>query len=794
MKPAGEAEEASVDSTVRRQSGWVRCGVAVLALVLSLGGCDSLRSTRHGPLIDAAEEPGQPAPTVTKAAAAPSTEIGDATIKPSIAAAPQIYRGSGFVAAASNGDTIVDGEGGGITLNFVNADIREVIDAILGDMLRQAYVIDPRVQGTVTVRTSRPLKTEDILPVLEDVLTMNGAALVKSGEAYRIVPLDQATSFRIQPGFGVHIIPLKYAAAEAVRGAVEPFVPPGRTLRTDVARNLLIFTGTGAEAHDLEELIQVFDVDWMAGMSFAIFPLQSTEAKKVVEELNQVFGQNFDSPLSDIVQFVPIERQNSILVITPQAAYLDKAAAWIERLDRGEGNVDQRIYVYLVQNGRAKDIAAVLAEVFGATTGGAGGLGPEGVAPGLAPMEMTGYPRSGTPELKSGTQRELRSGSETQGELRSGTQAAPAPAEPARTADVAAPGENVAAEPAVASAAESVVGPGAGEGISVGAEEGIRIVADERNNALVIRATPVQFRMIEAALKQLDLVPLQVLIEATIAEVTLNDQLKYGLQWFFVNGDFTLSFSDAALIPAAVVPGFNFLATPSDARIVLSALSSITDVRVISSPQLMVLDNESARLQVGDQVPIATQSAVSVTDPEAPIVNSIEYRDTGVILDIIPHVNASGLVVIDIIQEVSSVIETKTSGIDSPTIQQRQIESSVAVQSGETIALGGLIRDANSNDVSGIPLLSEIPILGNLFKTTDNKAQRTELLILLTPRVVRDSQDARDVTDELRGRFPALKPLELSIHRPQMPPTQQKQKQKQPQQEPQELPQPLPPQ
>ena len=361
---------------------------------------------------------------------------------------------------------------------------------------------------------------------------MNGAALIRSAEAFRVVPSDQATGFRMQQGFGVHIIPLQYAAAAAVRSAIEPFVPPGRTVRIDAARNLLIFTGTGAEARDLEKLIEVFDVDWMTGMSFAIFTLQTAEAKRLTQELEQVFGESFDGPLSEIVQFVPIERLNSILVITPQAAYLDKAAAWIERLDRGEEGVDQRIYVYLVQNGRAKDIAAVLDEVFGAGRANGGLLDAGALAPGLAPIELTDYPRSPTPELRNSTER-----------------AAAAAAEDADGASA----DEIAAEPAVVSATEGAVG----EGIAVGAEEGIRIVADERNNALVIRATPAQFRMVQAALRQLDLVPLQVLIEATIAEVTLNDQLKYGLQWFFVNGDFTLSFSEAAaLIPAAVVPGF----------------------------------------------------------------------------------------------------------------------------------------------------------------------------------------------------------------------------------------------
>ncbi|MGH6879774.1 MAG: type II secretion system protein GspD, partial [Hypericibacter sp.] len=207
-------------------------------------------------------------------------------------------------------------------------------------------------------------------------------------------------------------------------------------------------------------------------------------------------------------------------------------------------------------------------------------------------------------------------------------------------------------------------------------------------------------------------------------------------------------------------PGFSYVFSSNDARVVLNALTSITDVRVISAPQLVVLDNEQARLQVGDQVPIATQQATSVTDPNAPLVNTIEYRDTGVILEVIPHVNSSGLVTLDITQEVSDVAETKSSGIDSPTIQQRQITSTVAVQTGETVALGGLIRDRHSEGVTGIPLLSDIPLLGNLFKTTSDKDDRTELLILLTPHVIRNSQDARVLTEELRRRIPSVTTLE----------------------------------
>jgi general secretion pathway protein D len=260
-------------------------------------------------------------------------------------------------------------------------------------------------------------------------------------------------------------------------------------------------------------------------------------------------------------------------------------------------------------------------------------------------------------------------------------------------------------------------------------------------------------------------VPLQVLIEATIAEVTLNDRLEYGLQWFFSagNNSFTFSTGETGTV-APTFPGFAYVLGTGDVRVVLNALTQVTDVKVISSPQLLVLDNEVARLQVGDEVPIVTRTAVSVGDPDAPVVNEVEYRDTGVILDIVPRVNSSGLVVLDILQEVSDVTETTSSAISSPTIQQRRIASTVAINSGETVALGGLIRDNNTNTVTGVPVLSDIPILGNLFKTTTDSVRRTELLVLLTPRVVRDRHDARVITDDLRKRLRALDPLAPKIN------------------------------
>jgi general secretion pathway protein D len=300
-------------------------------------------------------------------------------------------------------------------------------------------------------------------------------------------------------------------------------------------------------------------------------------------------------------------------------------------------------------------------------------------------------------------------------------------------------------------------------------------VADQRNNALLIHATSAEYSTILSALKKLDIVPLQVMIEATIAEVTLNDALKYGVEWFFSVGNNNFVFSTrefSASNPGpsqllGVFPSFSYVLAASNTKVILSALSQITDVKVVSSPQLMVLDNETARLQVGDQVPVAVRTSVSTeTSDTAPIVAEIEYRDTGVILDIIPRVNASGLVVLDIVQEVSDVAQTVVSSntttvaqATTPTISQRRISSTVAINSGETVALGGLIRDGNNKTVTGIPVLSEIPILGNLFKTTTDTERRTELLVLLTPRVIHDRNDARVATDDLRERMRKLAPL-----------------------------------
>ncbi|MDH5748311.1 MAG: type II secretion system secretin GspD, partial [Rhodospirillales bacterium] len=722
-----------------------RLTLLLLLLLPALAGCEYLSEVQtsvekaidsdfvsptpasSGPM--AIKPPSDQAPPRTKAEVIPGT---GKFVKPNAAALRS-------VTTTTSGD---------ITLNFADADLREVVRVVLSETLGLNYAIDPKVQGKVTVQTSQPISRSSVLPVLENVLALNGAAMVEDGSLFKIVPAAAAARIGLPPmvgtgviqgrGHRVQIVPLSHVSATEMRGILEPFVPAGGVLKADTDRNLLIMTGTAREIASLTDMVNTFDVDWLAGMSFGLFPLESANAKDLIKDLKNVFGGSKDgkdkSPLDGLVRFVPIDRMNAVLVVAQRPDYLNRARDWIERLDRGGDGIGKRLYVYYIENRRAADLAPVLNEVFASSNKQAQDPGKTELAPGL---------ETGTVE--------------TSPTVRPGATATPEPL-PAETSPKPAP-EPTSALPVAGT-------EGVGQGVGFSAQSDIRIIADTAKNALLILATPADYRVIEQALRKLDVVPLQVLIEATIAEVTLNDNLRYGIEWFYRSGNHSATLSDLASgAVQSTFPGFSYFFNTISADVAIDALDEVTDVKVISSPQLMVLDNETASLQVGDQVPVATQSAVTTVDPGAPIVNSIQHLNTGVILEVTPRVNANGLVVLDIMQEVSDAISTTTSGIDSPTIQRRRVQSTVAVQSGETIALGGLIKDTDTVSDKGIPLFKEIPILGHLFKTQSDTVVRTELLILLTPRVVRDRSETRQVTDELRRRLPSLKPLEKKVNK-----------------------------
>lgn len=637
------------------------------------------------------------------------------------------HAGSGrFVGRVASPDETRNEQVEDVTLNFENTNLLEVIKVVLGDLLHLNYSVDPKVQGAVTLQTSRPLARESLLPTLELLLRSNGAVLVRDpGGIWRVVPQDEASkgapimplagpAAPLPPGYAVRIVPLRYIGATEMQKILEPFTRVGNVIRVDLTRNLLVLAGMPRELERLLETVAVFDVDWMTGMSVALLTPIYMEATGLAQELTEIFPQEGEGPLVGLVKFTPIERLNALLVVTPQPEYLERVKDWVERLDRETAGTGRRLFVYPVENGKAVDLADVLSKVFEESTKETRKR-PASLAPGLVPGTIAS--KAGAKPAKPGS--------------------APLPTLPTRTRVT-----------------------GTQQGLALQDQSSIRIIPDEVNNTLLILATPQEYRIVQAALKHMDIVPLQVLIEATIAEIKLTDDLEYGLQWFFQNkigkysGEGLLDL-DQNVGLAAAIPSFTYSLTSGTAvRAILNMLASESKLNIISSPSIMVLNNQKASLQVGDQVPITTQQQ-QATSTNSNVINTIEYRDTGVLLNVTPRVNAGGLVTLEIEQEVSNVGERDPN--NNPTISQRKIQSTVAVQSGESVVLGGLIRENQTRRESGVPGLHTLPVVGALFGEKTDEKNRTELVVLLTPRAIRDAVEARAVTGEFHRKMESLK-------------------------------------
>jgi general secretion pathway protein D len=618
---------------------------------------------------------------------------------------------------ATRGDDQADGE---FTLNLVDVPIAQAAKSILGDAFGLSYTVDPRVAGNVTVQTPEAVSGSTLMEMFESTLRDNGAAVIRSGKGFRIVPLELASrnaEFQSENGgsdeAGVRkqIVPLRYVAAAEMRTVLEPMLPSGIIVSADNARNVLIIAGSPQEIASVRETVAVFDVDFMRGKSFALVPVKSSSAAAIANDLEQVF-ETKSGPLKGLVRIIPNPRLKSVLVISSRAKYVREATKWIKKLDVLSENNEESLHVYRVQNRNATDLAKVLASVLESDTGNS------------SQAEGRVAPKFETQTSENGTK------TDAEGNITGG------PETPDQGPDVI-----------VQSFSQFEADPKP-------IPRKTRVVADDGNNSLLIFATAADFERIKNVLQEIDTVPNQVLLEAVIAEVTLDDDLKFGVRWFLGEQKQGATFSDAVSgAVSSVFPGFSYFLKSNDIAFTLNAISSVTNVRVLSAPSLVVLDNKSATLQVGDQVPIVTQSARGVIAGDAPIVSNVELKDTGVILKVTPRVNDSGLVTLDIEQEVSSVVKTTTSGIDSPTIRQRSMKTSVVVQDSEALALGGLIQEKENTGKSKVPVLGDIPILGTAFRNKSDAVSRTELIIFIRPRVIRDLNEARRVTEEFRAQL-----------------------------------------
>lgn len=644
-----------------------------------------------------------------------------------------------------NGRPGVQRAGDGYQLSFDNASVAEVAKVILGDTLKAPYYYDPRVQGQVTLATGRSVTREELLSVLETALKMNNAVLINGDGNYRITPAAEALAGDVgsvvseaTPGFGVSVLPLRHVSAEAMMKLIENFIAKAGTLRAESTGNLLMIRGTARERQSLMDVAASFDVDWLRGQSAGIFPLTHSTPDELIADLTQAMNAEEGDLLGKMVRFQPLQRLNAVLVLARQSSQLKQAAEWIRRLDRSN-EAGQDLHVYRVENGRALDLANLLNETLGTGTVGTSRRGSRDVAPGREVSRLSSRasrPSTGVPLSSPGQQQS--------------TQMQPMLARQGRRQ----------AEDSATSPPPLPAGPGQAPGAS--APPPIRITADEVNNLLLINASPAEYRRIANVLREIDRPPLQVMINATIVEVTLNDSLRYGVQVFLKGKNIGggLSTSDTPLGASAPISpnniGLNLLiGSLTDPKVVVDALADVTEVKVVSSPSVVVVDNQPAILKVGDEIPVKTQQTTS--DITGSTVDSFQYRDTGIILKVIPRVNSTGLVTMDVEQEVSQVAQNSAGSL-TPTVSQRQVASTISVYSGQMVALGGLISEQRDNDRTSVPIINQIPLFGDLLGSTGKAVRRTELIVFIRPQVIRDSRDARSVAEELRSRLKSLAP------------------------------------
>jgi general secretion pathway protein D len=704
----------------------------------------------------------------------PTGDSGIGNPQPSVAA---VYLGDTTAPVRAATDTGADAAGDGYDLNFENAPVTTVAKVILGDILGTGYIIDPRVQGTITLASGRAVSKADVLFVLENALRMSNVAMVRDRNGYRLIPAADATGSGFvdtdeatRAGYGISVVPLHYVSAQAMLKLLDGFGIKPNAVRVDNARNLVIIQGTGPERRSAVDTMLSFDGDWMRGQSVGVFPIRNSTPEPIITEIEKIMDTGEGGLSQNLIKFQPVARLNAILVVSRKPEYLKTVATWIKRLDESDTS-GVNLKVYRLHYGSAKQVAGLLNEILV----GRGSSGLDNAQSQVAPGAGLSIASSGGPLAALSAQPPTALGQ----------------------AGAGGAGATTAARPAGAGGAAGTAGndqSAAGSGGAFGAagngqsaQANIRITPDIVNNSILVYASQETQHIVEQTLRQIDRPLMQVAIDATVAEVTLNDTLSYGVQYYLAgtqlggsntpsstitgtgtatttNTGSLFSTAGSSALLSAVAPGLNLVLGPANMpNLILSALHNVTDVKVLSNPSLVVLDNQTATLQVGDQVPISTGTATVLTANNT-VVSTIDYRNTGVILRVVPRVSAGGNVIIDIEQESSSVAPGSSSSL-TPTISDRRVKSSVSVASGQTVLLAGLISDETDRTRQGIPVLDKIPGIGDLFSQQSGTKVRTELIIFIRPTIIRDAVDAHMVAEELRsklngdlvgGNFPGL--------------------------------------
>jgi general secretion pathway protein D len=681
-----------------------------------------------------------------------------------------VYEGAD-ITAVSDDRLQTTASGNGFDLNFENTPVATVAKVVLGDILHTGYTIDPRVQGTVSLVSVRPVPKSDIVFVLENALRLSGVVLLHDTSGYRLTPLGDAVGAgRVdaaaadpEPGYGVSVVPLQYVSAQTLLKLMDSFATRAGSVRADTTRNILLIQGTGAERRTAVDTALSFDVDWMRGQSVGIFPVSSGSPAPIMAELEKIVDSGENGLSQNVIKFQAVARLNAIMVVTKRPDMLRTAATWIKRLDRAD-TARTSVHVYRVKYGDARQMARVLTDMF--LGGGSSNLldSPDNqVAPGSGALTSSSAER-----LSLNANSPAANG----GFAGRGTSAAGVPGALGTQSTATTAGANT-------TATDSSRPSASGNGQPV--LQDVRITPDTVNNSLLIYADQANYRIIEATLLQIDQPQLQVAIDATIAEVTLNNSLAYGVQTYLTGQKIGLRPNSGSILntqattaPATTVdaatgvasvagsvsnafinrafPGFNFLiGSETQPSFILDALHAVTSVKVLSNPSLVVINNQVATLQVGDVVPVSTGSATVLTTSNT-VVNTIDYRNTGIILRVSPRISVNGTVRLDIEQEISNVPATSANSL-TPTVSERRVKSSIAVATGQTVLLAGLISEQQNGARDAIPVFDQIPVLGDAFGHQSNATKRTELIIFIRPQIIRDGSDAHVVAEELRSKL-----------------------------------------
>ena len=599
-----------------------------------------------------------------------------------------------------------------IELAFDNADLYEVLDATLFELYKVNYIVDPSTKAKVTFHLAGEYTRSEFIDLLNNVLQLSNLAIVRGpGDIFKIVQRPTSPGSGNAPvvvqgqtdlaGDITRLIKLRYVAAPTAANNIRPFLSKGAMVVPDTVNNALIISDTPDNVDKAISILNIMDGEYFADLSWQIFPAREVDAADMAADLAKVMkaGGLFNRPGVDQGSFevFPIKTMNALLVVSRWPSILKLVEEWVSAMDHADNESGTNVYVYFVENGTAVDMSEILNQLFG-----------------------------GKSKTKTKT------------------------ADKTKKVTIVEPEKK--AEPK----GEALSGELTGE---------VEIIPDEANNAIVIKATGRDYKIIKDVLRQLDVVPRQVLITAVIAEVTLSGDLSYGVEWFLKEQQIGYDIhgvldggQSRSKAPPQLGLGTGFSLAVFDASDVLRALVYATDsnegINVIASPNILVVDNKEASIEVGDEIPTVTGQITDATTGGT-VTNTVQYRSTGVILRVTPHINSSGLVKLDVSQELS-IPGAPVIGTGNLRISTRKAETSLVAESGQTILIGGLIRSAQTESGSGFPVLRDVPILGYLFGSRTKGDEKTELILLITPHVIQSREAADEITREFAAKVKGL--------------------------------------